>query len=201
MILEYKLSDNKLVKKDATMYPNHLQDNIILEFEKDEELPNTKYYAYIKTSDGVKKVRMRKRNGKYTCELPPFVSHYTFFKLQVLTVINKRKLLTNELIIPFNSLDYLDYNRTVNKILHTRYPLCDDDSRHKRKHHHHHKPDPKPTPTPTDTYNKEEIDDFLKEKANLIHKHQHDDVVDWEEEISEDLDLLLFQLTNKIREV
>ena len=126
MILKYKLTDNRLIKDDETMYPNHLQDNIVLEFDKDDELPNTKYYAYIKTSDGVKKVRMRKKNGKYSCELPPFVSHYTFFKLQVLTVANKRKFLSNELIIPFRTLDYLDYNRTINRFINAKYPLCND---------------------------------------------------------------------------
>ena len=36
MILKYKLNDNRLIKDDETMYPNHLQDNIVLEFDKDE---------------------------------------------------------------------------------------------------------------------------------------------------------------------
>lgn len=154
MILEYKITDNKLVKKDATMYPNHLQDNITLEFEKEEELPNTKYYAYIKTTDGVKKIRLRKKNGKYTCELPNFVSNYTFFKLQVLSIINNKKFLTNELIIPFNTPDFLDYNRTINKIFKRKYPLCDDDFKHKK---HHHKQDP--------NNDKKEVDDLLNDKT------------------------------------
>lgn len=127
MILEYKLSDNVLEKKDPTIFPNHLQENIILKFDKDKHLPNTKYYAHIKTTDGVKKVRIRKKNGVYSCELPPFVSHYPFFKLQVFTIIKGKKMLTNELIVPFKTSDYLGYNRTVNKIFGVRYPLCDEE--------------------------------------------------------------------------
>lgn len=141
MILKYNLSDNRLEKKDPTDFPNHLQDNIVLEFNKSDELPNTKYYAYIKTSDAVKKVRIKKKNGVYSCELPPFVSHYSFFKLQVVSVIDNRKLVTNELIIPFRTLDYLDYNRAMNKIFHPKYPYCEDDSKikkHRHRHHHHH---------------------------------------------------------------
>ena len=67
MILKYNLSDNHLEKQDATLFPNHLQDNIVLEFNKSDELPNAKYYALIKTTDGVKRVRIRKKNGKYSC--------------------------------------------------------------------------------------------------------------------------------------
>ncbi len=209
MILKYNLSDNRLEKKDATLFPNHLQDNIVLEFDKNEGLPNTKYYAYIKTSDAVKKVRIKKKNGVYSCELPPFVSHYSFFKLQVVSVIDNRKLVTNELIIPFRTLDYLDYNRSMNKVLNRGYPLCDNDFKTSTR------PTQPTNPSGSDGssgggsvpstdsgyYNKEEIDGILSSKADLVHKHQHEDIVDWEEEISEDLDLFLFSLTNRIREI
>ena len=138
MILKYNLSDNRLEKKDPTDFPNHLQDNIVLEFNKNDELPNAKYYALIKTTDGVKRVRIRKKNGKYSCELPLFVSEYSFFKLKVVTVMGDKKFSTNELIIPFRTLDYLDYNRAMNKIFHPKYPYCEDDSKIRKHHHHHH---------------------------------------------------------------
>ena len=113
MILKYTFSDNQLVKEDATMYPNHLQDNIKLEFTKTEELPNSKYYVDIKTTDAIKKIRLKKYNGTYTCDLPRWVTHYPFFKLQVHTITDEKHFTTNELIVPIRCLDYLDYNRTI----------------------------------------------------------------------------------------
>ena len=114
MILKYTFTDNKLSKVDATMYPQHLQDNIKLEFTKtDGSLPNSKYYANVKTTDAIKRVRLRKYKDKYTCELPKWVTKYAFFKLQVDTFIEDKHFSTNELIIPVNYLDYLDYNRTI----------------------------------------------------------------------------------------
>lgn len=114
MILKYIITDNILKKEDVTMYPNHLQDNITLSFTKiDESLPNTKYYADIKTPDAIKRVRLKKYNGKYSCELPKKVTQYTFFKLKVHTISENKHFTTNELIIPIHCQDYLDYNRTI----------------------------------------------------------------------------------------
>lgn len=114
MILKYILTDNKLQKEDPTSYPQHLQENITLEFDKtDDSLPNTKYYADIKTPTAIKRTRLKKYNGKYSCELPKWVTQYTFFKLKVHTISEKKHFTTNELIIPINCQDYLDYNRTI----------------------------------------------------------------------------------------
>ena len=178
MILKYNLSDNLLEKKDPTDFPNHLQDNIVLEFDKDEELPNTKYYAHIRTPDAVKKVRIRKRNGKYICDLPPFVSHNTFFKLQIMSLVDEKRFVSNELIIPFKTIDYLGYNRETHKMFHPRYPYCDDEFPHKPRHHHHHhhgthsdggsSSGSGTVPVSGDYYNKEELDNMLSSKADTI---------------------------------
>ena len=194
MILKYNLSDNTLEKKDATMYPNHLQDNIILEFDKKENLPNTKYYAYIKTSDAVKKVKITETDGKYSCELPLFVSHYPFFKLQVMSVVDEKRFVSNELIIPFRTLDYLDYNRAMNKLFNDKYRI-----RHTHKQAVPNNKEDEPISVDIDTYNKEELDTLLNEKADLIHQHQAEDITDWDEEVDENIDLLLHNLTNRIR--
>ena len=114
MILKYKFTDNELIKEDATMYPQFTQENIKLEFTKtDEGLPNTKYYVNVKTRDAIKKLRLKKYNGVYSCELPKWVTNYTFFKLQVHSFVEDKHFSTNELIIPVRCLDYLDYNRAM----------------------------------------------------------------------------------------
>ena len=138
MILKYTLSDNQLVKEDATMYPNNLQDNIKLEFAKTEELPNSKYYVDIKTTDAIKKVRLKKYNGTYTCDLPKWVTNYPFFKLKVHTFVDGNHFVTNELIVPVRCLDYLDYNRTIaNNFPQPRDGSCYDDFDFKGKHKKH----------------------------------------------------------------
>ena len=114
MILKYQFTDNILKKEDATMYPQHLQENIRLEFNKtDETLPNSKYYVDVKTREAVKRIRLKKYNGLYSCNLPKWVTNYTFFKLQVHTISENQHFTTNELIIPVRCMDYLDFNRTI----------------------------------------------------------------------------------------
>ena len=141
MILKYILSDNKLEKVDATLFPNHLQDNVKMEFVKSEDLPNSKYYIDIKTVDAVKRVRLEKEDNSYVCDLPKWVTHYPFFKLQAHTLVGDRHFTTNELIVPVRCLDYLDYNRGI---AHThkqpkRGACYDDDfKKEQRMHDYYH---------------------------------------------------------------
>ncbi len=112
MILKYELNDNQLVKINQTDYPNHLQDNITLEFYDKTNIINDKTYALIKTHDIVKRVKINNVEGVCSCELPLFVTHQTFFKLRVVVFVgNNLKMMTNELIVPVRVSDYLDYNR------------------------------------------------------------------------------------------
>lgn len=114
MILKYKLSDNLLVKTSHITYPNHLQNNVTLEFEDNDGLINDNTYALIKTHDVVERVKIEKSDGFGSCELPKYVSHQTFFKLRVIVLLGEKlKMVTNELIIPIRVNDYLDYQRTV----------------------------------------------------------------------------------------
>ena len=114
MILEYEFTDNILTKKDPTSYPNHLQGNITLQFVKlDESLPNTRYYADIKNTDSVKRVKLEKNNDMYCCELPLWVTNYTFFKLSVHSVVEDKHFTTNELVIPVRVSDYMGYDRLM----------------------------------------------------------------------------------------
>lgn len=199
MILKYNLSDNRLEKKDPTDFPNHLQDNIVLEFDKNSSLPNDNYYAYIKTPDAVKKVKVTETGGKYSCELPPFVSHYPFFKVQIMGLVDEKRFVSNELIVPFRTLDYLDYNRSMNVLFNQKYAIKHT---HKDKEQGQDEPthdEPTPIPIDIDTYNKDELDTLLNEKADLIHQHQAEDITDWDEEVDENIDLLLHNLTNRIR--
>lgn len=142
MILKYSFSDNILEKDDPTYFPNLLQDNVKLEFSKTDELPNSKYYADIKTVDAVKRVRLRKYNGVYSCELPKWVTHYPFFKLLVHTFNDGNHFTTNELIIPVRCLDYLDFNRTVAHAFkhHKRDGCYKDwfDDKFSNRYHPHH---------------------------------------------------------------
>lgn len=194
MILKYNLSDNRLEKKDPTDFPNHLQDNIVLEFDKNSSLPNDNYYAYIKTPDAVKKVKIINKDGKYSCELPPFVSHYSFFKVQIMGLVDERRFVSNELIVPFRTIDYLDYNRSMNVLFNQKYKVKDkgyipkDESSEQEQE-----------PVTIDIYNKDEINNLLDEKADLIHQHQAEDITDWDEEVDENIDSLLHNLTNRIR--
>lgn len=192
MILKYDLSDNRLEKKDPTDFPNHLQDNIVLEFDKSSSLPNDNYYAYIKTPDAVKKVKIANNDGKYSCELPPFVSHYSFFKVQIMGMVDENRFVSNELIVPFRTLDYLDYNRSMNVLFNQKYRL-------KHTYKEQGQDDQTQVPIDIDTYNKDELDTLLNEKADLIHQHQAEDITDWDEEVDENIDSLLHNLTNRIR--
>ena len=203
MILKYNLSDNRLEKKDPTDFPNHLQDNIVLEFDKNSSLPNDNYYAYIKTPDAVKKVKIVNDDGNYSCELPPFVSHYPFFKLQVMGMVGERRFVSNELIIPFRTIDYLDYNRSMNVLFNQKYkvrhiPKEQEQGQEQGQDEPTHD-EPTPIPIDIDTYNREELDTLLNEKADLIHQHQAEDITDWDEEVDENIDSLLHSLTNRIR--
>lgn len=194
MILKYNLSDNRLEKKDPTDFPNHLQDNIVLEFDKDSSLPNDNYYAYIKTPDAVKKVKITETDGKYSCELPLFVSHYPFFKLQLMGMVNERRFISNELIIPFRTIDYLDYNRSMNVLFNQKYKVKD-----KGYAPNWQEQEQEQETVTVDIYNKDEINNLLDEKADLIHQHQAEDITDWDEEVDENIDSLLHNLTNRIR--
>ncbi|MBP5422975.1 MAG: hypothetical protein J6Y78_11095 [Paludibacteraceae bacterium] len=141
MILKYKLTDNRLIKDDETMYPNHLQDNIKLEFMKSDELPNSKYYLDIKTVDVVKRLRLKKYEGVYSCDLPKWVTSYPFFKLQAHTVTDNKHFTTNELIIPVRCLDYLDYNRAIaHSFKQPQREACykDDFKREQTRHDYYH---------------------------------------------------------------
>ena len=143
MILKYNISDNKLEKKDPTDFPNHLQDNVVLEFDKGSNLPNDNYYACIKTPDTVKKVKIVEEDGKYCCELPPFVSHYPFFKVQIMGLVDDTRFVSNELIVPFRTLDYLDYNRSMNVLFKQKYAI-------KHTHKDKEQGQDEPTPIPID---------------------------------------------------
>ena len=114
MILKYRLTDNHLKKKDVTEYPNHFQNNITLEFEDTDGILNNTAYAYIKTHNIIEKIKINNTNGNYSCELPTYVTHQTFFKLKIVVFLDeKHRIVTNELIIPIRVDDYLDYNRSV----------------------------------------------------------------------------------------
>lgn len=194
MILKYKIKDNILTKINPTDFPSHLQDNIVLQFNDEDGLINDKGYVYVKTSDAVKKVKIVEDSGKYSCELPLFVSHYPFFKLQVMSVVGERRFVSNELIIPFRTLDYLDYNRAMNKLFNDKYRI-----KHTPTQNVPNGSEGEPITVDIDTYNKEELDTLLNEKADLIHQHQAEDITDWDEEVDENIDSLLHNLTNRIR--
>ena len=122
MILEYIISDNRLVKKSHVDYPTHLQDNIALQFDDKDGLLNDKSYAFIKTHDHVEKVKIVD-NG---CKLPKFVTRETFFTLRVLVMVGDDKMFTNELIVPVRVHDYLDYNRALAHSRYKKAPLRSD---------------------------------------------------------------------------
>lgn len=50
-------------------------------------------------------------------------------------------------------------------------------------------------------YTKDESDSLLSNKANLIHNHVTNDVVDFEENVDNDLDIFLTSLTESIRQL
>lgn len=141
MKLKYIFTDNQLKKGDATVFPNHLQENIKLEFIKtDDTLPNSKYYADIKTPDAIKRIRLKKYNGMYSCELPKWVTNYTFFKLRIHTITEHKHFTTNELIIPIRCNDYLDYNRTIAHTMPRMRKRCyDEDFKKEQKRYDYYR--------------------------------------------------------------
>ena len=196
MILKYNLTDNILSKEDPTQFPSHLQDNIVLQFEDRDGLINDKSYAYIKTHDSVKKVKIIKNGDLCACELPPFTTHNTFFKLKVLTLQGKHQMITNEIIVPIRTNDYLDYNRTLAHIFPKPKKVMDDEAMYSVSDDWEIAKD-----GVTESEVRDMLDDKLKDKADTKHKHKHTDVTDWDEEIDEDFDLFLLNITDKIREI
>lgn len=192
MILEYTITDNKLEKENPIDYPVHLQNNIILRFNDKNGLINDKSYAFIKTHDNVKKVKIIKNGELCACELPPFTTHNTFFKLKVLVLQDKHQMITNELIIPIRVSDYLDYNRTLAHIFPKSKRPLDDEEMYERS---------SDWDVASDGMTESEIRELIKDKADVGHKHIHKDITDWDEEVEEDLDLFLLNITDKIREI
>lgn len=191
VILEYTLTDNKLEKENPIDFPVHLQDNIVLRFYDKNGLINDKSYAFIKTHDNVKKVKIIKNGELCACEMPPFVTHNTFFKLKVLILQGRKKMITNELIIPIRTNDYLDYNRTIAHIFPKHKGAIDDEFMYEKDG----------WDVASDGMSELEIRELIKDKADVEHKHIHDDITDWDEEVEEDLDLFLLNITDKIREI
>lgn len=209
MILKYNLSDNRLEKKDPTDFPNHLQDNIVLQFEDKDGIINDKSYVFIKTHDNVKRVKIVKNGDICACELPPFVTHNTFFKLRVMSLQGMHQMITNEIIVPIRVNDYLDYNRTLAHMLPKPKGTIDDDSLYSISSDWDIASDSitesELNTILTNRLSKElngldeRVDEKMSGKADRVHEHNHSDVTDWDEEVDENINLLLYNLTNRIR--
>lgn len=210
MILKYEIQDNTLKKLNPTDYPSHLQDNIVLQFEDKGGVINDRSYAYVKTHDNVKRVKIVKNGNLCACELPPFVTHNTFFKLKVLSLQGRQQMITNEVIVPIRVNDYLDYERTLAHVFPKPKRAIDDEALYYASSDwdiaSEGITESKLQSMLTDRFgNKldelEGLDDKLSDKADKKHKHKHTDVTDWDDEIDEDFDLFLLNITDKIREI
>lgn len=115
MQIEFYTKNNKLYRKNREQTIHTSQNDITLQFTLEENtIIGEEIYALIESPRVTYRLQLKKQDNLiYTCDFPKKLSHSTFFKISLYSIINEyHRWTTNILIIPLDRSGYMEYRPT-----------------------------------------------------------------------------------------
>lgn len=132
MKIEFYIKNKKLKRRhseEKIQLPKDEEENIILEFEFEKNI-SEKIYLLLETPANLYRFILQKdENQKYSYEVPRKLFTSTFFRVRLYTIIDEKKRVSNEVIIPIKK----DIQRKIPKKGHLKlqynneYVECDEE--------------------------------------------------------------------------